>query len=181
MTKLKAEVVQTKVTPDNISLRKLCSVDFVVKLFLLSLLWMLFTGWQPNSWVVAIPFIVTASILSVYLAPKKSSRINFKYLPYFLVYFVVQSIRGGWDTAKLALNPAQNTLPGLVKFRTHLVNPSDIFTFMQILSLLPGTVSAYQKKGELTIHVLDLNSFNLSEVDECHQYVCKLLNIKANY
>lgn len=156
---------------------------FAIRLIFFSLLWILFTGWKPESWVIGIFFVMMASLLSLHLAPKNNSavsRFNLKYLPSFLYYFSAQSIRGGWSTARLALTPTKKTSPGFYKYQTDFVNPSDIFTFMQILSLLPGTVSTDENNGEITLHVLDIHCFDLAEVEKCYQLVCQLLNIRAD-
>ena len=155
------------------------SIAFVKRIMGFSLLWMVLTGWQLNSLLVGGIFILFASFLSTSLTQADNipkNHINIQYLPSFLYYFITQSLRGGWDTAKLALTPKQKLSPGVINYKIALLNESHLFTFMQVLSLLPGTVSADLKKDQLVIHVLDINSFNLAEIDECHTWVCKLLN-----
>jgi multicomponent Na+:H+ antiporter subunit E len=139
----------------------------------------LLTGWQPSSWGVGAVFIITASGLSFYLAPERPKTVQCLNNPTkvisFFCYFFVQSLRGGWDTAKLALIPKSTLSPGVIRYPIDLVNESQIFIFMQVLSLLPGTVSAQLNGRELSIHVLDLNSFNQGEIDDCLERVRQLL------
>jgi multicomponent Na+:H+ antiporter subunit E len=120
-----------------------------------------------------------ASALSFYLAPEQRQTQQWlsnpkKFLSFFC-YFFVQSLRGGWDTAKLALISKSKLSPGVIRYRVDLINESQVFTFMQVLSLLPGTVSAQLNSRELTIHVLDLNSFNRGEIDECQARISQLV------
>jgi multicomponent Na+:H+ antiporter subunit E len=154
------------------------SLGFWVRFTLFTIIWILLTGWQPSSWLVGGVVIIMASSLSLYLAPQQQQtergQINPAKIFLFFCYFFIQSLRGGWDTAKLALRPKQKFSPGVIKYQIEIVNESHIFTFMQVLSLLPGTVSAHQKGREISIHVLDLNSFNRAEIDNCHAWVRKL-------
>lgn len=160
-------------------IHSLYSLGFWVRFTLFSIIWILLTGWQPSSWAVGGVFIIMASSLSLLLAPQQQqtaqSKINPVNLFSFFCYFFMQSLRGGWDTAKLALRPKQKILPGVIKYPIEIVNESHIFTFMQVLSLLPGTVSAQHNDREIRIHVLDFNSFNRAEIDNCYARVSKLL------
>jgi multicomponent Na+:H+ antiporter subunit E len=127
-------------------------------------------------------FIIMASSLSLYLTPQQQTergQINPAKLFSFFCYFFIQSLRGGWNTAKLAFRPKQKLSPGVIKYPIELVNESHIFTFMQVISLLPGTVSAEHNGREVIIHILDLNSFSRAEIDECYAWVSKLLNNRS--
>jgi multicomponent Na+:H+ antiporter subunit E len=155
------------------------SFDFWIRVTLFSVFWLLLTGWQPNSWGVGAVFIFMASSLSLTLTTKQRQTEQWlinptKYIA-FLYYFFVQSIRGGWDIAKLALIPKSKLSPGVIIYHTDLETKSQIFTFMQVLSLLPGTVSAKHWGGVVSIHVLNLNSFNKSELDDCQLQISELL------
>jgi multicomponent Na+:H+ antiporter subunit E len=156
----------------------LICLGFWIRLSLFSTLWFLLTGWQPSSWGVGAVSITMASVLSFYLAPKhRQTEQRPAYsmtLILFLYYFFVQSLRGGWETAKLALMPKPKLSPGFIRFHSNLANESQIFTFMQVLSLLPGTVGAEQNGRELTIHVLNLHAFNQAEIDDCQVRVSQL-------
>ncbi|MFT4808634.1 MAG: multicomponent Na+:H+ antiporter subunit E [Neolewinella sp.] len=158
-------------------------IDFWIRIALFSIFWILLTGWQPSSWGVGVVFIVMASSLSFFLTDKQQQtetwRINPTKSISFLFYFFVQSLRGGWDIAKLALIPQSKLSPGVITYHTDLVNESHIFTLMQVLSLLPGTVSAKYQGSEITIHVLNLNSFDRTEIDDCQLRVSELLGSRA--
>ncbi|MFT4937789.1 MAG: multicomponent Na+:H+ antiporter subunit E [Paraglaciecola sp.] len=150
-----------------------------IRVFIFSVLWISLTGWEPDSWAVGSVFIFIASLLSFHLAPAQSLPVKWVKNPAtllsFLSYFSLQSLRGGWDIAKLALLPNSKISPGFVKFHTNLTNDSQVIAFMQVLSLLPGTVSATKNGPELTIHVLDLNSFNPGDIDDCQIWVGRIL------
>jgi multicomponent Na+:H+ antiporter subunit E len=152
---------------------------FITRLLVFSALWLLLAGGAMNSLIVGVVFIVAASLLSLYLLPPqrhamRSFKGSTKVLS-FVCYFSVQSLRAGWDIAKLALMPGSKTAPGFVKYRSELMNDSQIFTFMQVLNLLPGTVCAGREGSEIIIHVLDNPSFSQSDVDDCQRRVTQLL------
>jgi multicomponent Na+:H+ antiporter subunit E len=153
-------------------------LDFWIRVALFSVSWLILTGWQPNSWAVGAVSIIMASILSLQLTvtqeQAKPWQINPKKLISCLYYFFVQSLRGGWDIAKLALMPKSKLSPGEITYHTTLVTESHILTLMHLLSLLPGTVSAKRCGCEITIHVLNLNSFNSTEIDDCQMLISEL-------
>ncbi|MBA6292729.1 Na+/H+ antiporter subunit E [Colwellia sp. MB3u-70] len=167
-------------SPSAFSFRSVLSWRFLIRFALFSLFWGLLTRWQQNSLGLGIVFIAMASVLSLYLAPQQKKRHQWLKKPFnilsFLYYFYVQSLRGGWSIAKLALSPKLKLSPGFIKYHTDLANDSQVFTFMQVLSLLPGTVSARQNAQELTIHVLDMNTFNQAEIDDCQIRIKQLLD-----
>jgi multicomponent Na+:H+ antiporter subunit E len=154
-------------------------LGFWIRIVFFSVFWLLLTGWQLSSWGVGAVFTIMASSLSLYLTEKQRQseqwQINPIKLISFLYYFFVQSLRGGWDIAKLALMPKSKLSPCIITYHTNLVTESQIFTLMQVLSLLPGTVSTKQIRGEITIHVLNLNSFDRTEIDNCQIRVSELL------
>ena len=157
--------------------------DFWIRVILFSIFWALLTGWQLNSWGVGAVFIFMASSLSLYLTAKQRQTEQWLINPTksvsFLYYFFVQSLRGGWDIAKLALRPKAKLSPGVIVYHSDLVTESQIFTLMQVLSLLPGTVSAKRRGCEITIHVLNLSSFDRAEIDDCQERVMELLGSRA--
>ena len=156
-----------------------------MRLTVFSLLWLLLTEWQISSLFVGAIFIIGASLLSFYLAPTQRPTTqplkNSAKALSFLFYFAVQSLRGGWDIAKLALKPKLEISPGFFIYRTSLSNESQLFTFMQVLSLLPGTVSAGREGRELSIHVLDLASFNRSDIEDCQRRVIQFTDPQKEF
>jgi Multisubunit Na+/H+ antiporter, MnhE subunit len=157
----------------------LASYEFFIRLAVFSIIWLLLTEWQLSSLIVGSIFIVAASLLSLYLAPKYRHTTPLlkspKNIVLFLGYFSVQSVRSGWDIAKLALIPKSKTSPGIIHYRTKLIDDSQVFTLIQILNLLPGTVSACRDGQDLSIHVLDLRSFKQSDIDDCQWWVTQLI------
>ncbi len=165
------------------SFRSVISWGFLIRVLLFGLLWGLLARWEQNSLGVGIVFIFIASLLSLYLAQEQQKGNQWFRSPLrllsFVHYFGVQSLRGGWVIAKLALSPKPNLSPGFIKYHTDLASESQVFTFMQVVSLQPGTVSAMQNGRELTFHVMDTNSFNSAEIDDCQLRIKNILGSPA--
>lgn len=167
-------------SPSAFSFRSIISWRFLIRFALFSLFWGFLTRWQQNYLGLGITFIAMASMLSLYLAPQQQKRHQWLKKPFsilsFLYYFYVRSLRGGCSIDKLALSPKLKLSPSFIKYHTDLANDSQVFTFMQVLSLLPATLSARQNAQELTIHVLDMNTFNQVEIDDCQIRIKQLLD-----
>jgi multicomponent Na+:H+ antiporter subunit E len=152
------------------SFSSMFSLDFLLRIILFSFFWGLLVRFDQGSLGVGVAFILAASLLSLYLAQQQRKTKQWLRSPVsllsFIVYFAVQSLRGGWEIAKLALSHKLRLSPGFVKYHTN---------FMQILSLLPGTVSARQHGRELTIHVMNMDTFDAAEIDDCQMRIKKLL------
>ncbi|MFQ3246800.1 MAG: multicomponent Na+:H+ antiporter subunit E [Arenicella sp.] len=161
------------------SFSSMFSLDFLLRIILFSFFWGLLVRFDQGSLGVGVAFILAASLLSLYLAQQQRKTKQWLRSPVsllsFIVYFAVQSLRGGWEIAKLALSHKLRLSPGFVKYHTNLATESQVFTFMQILSLLPGTVSARQHGRELTIHVMNMETFDAAEIDDCQMRIKKLL------
>lgn len=159
--------------------RSLISGSFWIRVTLFSIFWAMLTRWEQSSLAVGVVFISIASLLSLYLTQEQQQKPQRQIGPLglvsFLSYFSLQSLRGGWAIARLALSPQAKLSPGFIKYHTDLATDSQVFAFMQVLSLLPGTVCAKQNGRELTIQVINMNSFNRAEIDDCQMRIKKLL------
>lgn len=73
----------------------------------------------------------------------------------FAPFFLVQSLRGGVDVARRALHPRLPLNPCLVRYPLCLEEvPAQVF-MANVVSLLPGTLSADLEDSVLTVHALD--------------------------
>ena len=109
-------------------------------------LWWLLTKGDVSSWVIGIIVVPFSAWLSIILFkdtrlgknrpahsvnPKQSIRVLglFRFLPFFLL----QSIVGGWQTAKLAILPSMPINPGFFRYKIRLQgSPARLF-FMHLV------------------------------------------------
>lgn len=113
-----------------------------------------------GSWyspVLATTAIAAATAASLRLVPPGSWRWRPTGLLRFVPFFLRQSILGGVDVARRALDPRLPIAPGFLSYRFRLPpGPARVF-FANTLSLLPGTLSTQLGADALRVHVLDLH------------------------
>ena len=74
----------------------------------------------------------------------------------FALFFVIESLRGGFDVAWRALHPALPIQPSFLRFHHGLPAGQPRTLMVSVLSLLPGTLSVdlVDDGGTLFVHVL---------------------------
>lgn len=118
-----------------------------------SLLWLLLEGGDPAGWVIGLPAVAAATLSSLRLwsGPAASPWGLVRFAP----WFIRQSIDGAIDVASRALRPAMPLHPGVVTFRLRLPSGASRVALANVISMLPGTLSADLRADRLTIHALD--------------------------
>jgi len=71
--------------------------------------------------------------------------------------FLLQSVIGGADVARRALDPRLPLRPGFVVYPVHFPPGMTRNVFTTLTSLLPGTVPTGEDNGPLVYHCLDVN------------------------
>lgn len=121
----------------------------------LALLWTLLNPGDRKSWLVGLPVVTLATVVAVKLHSPMAGRVSLQGAVRFLFFFAWQSCRGGWDVAKRAFHPRLPLNPALVKYPMCLPEGPERILFLNITSLLPGTVSVGLEGDTLLLHVLD--------------------------
>lgn len=118
-----------------------------------ALLWLVLAEAEPASWWIGLPAVVIAAVLSLRLLPPETlSPRGIALLPPF---FLWHSLRGGIDVAWRALHPRLPIEPALIEHRLRLQSVLQRACMIDIVSLLPGTLSATLEGNTLTVHVLN--------------------------
>ncbi len=125
------------------------------RLLLFSILWYVLAGSDRLSWIIGVPAVLFASILSLKLASASPLNIHLAGICRFIPFFLHQSFRGGIDVMHRALSFQQLLDPGLVSYTTLLPEGSARILFVNTISLLPGTLSAKLQGNRVIIHTLD--------------------------
>lgn len=101
--------------------------------------------------------------------------VDVRRLPAFALFFVLASARGGLDVAGRILARTLDIAPGFLTYRTKLRHPGARILFLDLISLLPGTLSADIEAPErLVIHALDIGSDNYRELAQLELEVALL-------
>lgn len=116
--------------------------------------WVLVEG-RPGSWGAGAVMVGLAALLAA-AAPAGPGLPRVGPLLSLAGYFVVQSLRGGWDVARRALSPAMPLSAGLAQVRTSLPDGPLRVVLADLLSLLPGTLTVELQGDLILLHALEV-------------------------
>lgn len=120
------------------------------------LLWMLLMqSVKPSDLAMGMLASVGATWVSMRLLPPSSGCLQFGRLLALLPHFVWESVLGGVDVARRALNPRMPLSPGFVACPLGFPPGFARNTFATITSNLPGSVATGEADGVLVYHCLD--------------------------
>ena len=159
--------------------------SWLLRLGLFAGLWWLLTENVWISWVIGIIVVPLAAWLSLSLFARQlpgaddstaQQRLSLSGLLLFIPYFTLQSLRGGWDTARRVLHPQLDVDPGFREYTMQHLPPGPARAlFMSIVSLLPGTVTVEgHHDNQLLIHMLSNDNFDEHALAICEQRVAAL-------
>lgn len=114
-------------------------------------LWLILTG--NRGWLAGTPVVLLAAWASC-LAPA-TRRWSIRALVAFVPYFIVNSVRGGLDVARRALHPALPLAPAIISYECRLRSATARVFMANVVTLLPGTLSADLDGATLKVHVLN--------------------------
>ncbi len=143
-----------------------------------ALLWVLLTQGSVDSWLIGIVVVPLATWCAIYLfavEDKHKTSVHQSLRPgallRFIPFFIAESLKGGWQSALLAIHPQGHLRPGFIQYVTHLPAGRPQLFFINIISLLPGTVSVAWQDNTIIIHVLDIHADNDSELRRCETQI----------
>ncbi|WP_170246379.1 Na+/H+ antiporter subunit E [Colwellia hornerae] len=155
--------------------------------FLSSLLltgfWFLLTDGELTSLLVGVVFIPMSIFVSAKLSEKTDSAnrtfyINIAKVPKFIWFFIYQSIKGGTDTAVRVFSVDMKLQPEFIHYSIkHLPGGSPMNLFMNVVSLLPGSVSVIREPTSVLVHVLTVTSSSLEDIYQCELAICELYRL----
>jgi multicomponent Na+:H+ antiporter subunit E len=125
------------------------------RIALFAVLWWVLSGGATGSWLIGAPLVLAAAGLSLVLWVARP--IRWLGLLRFLPYFARQSLAGAFDVARRAFRPSLPLSPGLVRHRLRLPPGAARVAIANVISMLPGTLSADLAGDEVVIHALDVD------------------------
>ncbi|MDP3586333.1 MAG: Na+/H+ antiporter subunit E [Thiobacillus sp.] len=144
---------------------------------LFAVLWWALTDGRPDSWGVGSVSVAFATTVSIYLLPPVNTYVSRIGLLRFLVFFIVQSLRGGAQVAGFALRPRMGLRPGFHEIDLRLPEGIGRVLLANTLSLLPGTLSVELQGNRLCLHVLDERAPTETEVRAAESRLADLLGL----
>jgi multicomponent Na+:H+ antiporter subunit E len=143
-------------------------------------LWAMLNLGDHKSWVVGLPILAAATVAAVALGCAVPRGLNVLGVMRFVVFFVSYSFRGGWDVARRAFSPAMPLNPTLLTYQSRLRDQRAQVLLVNVMSLLPGTVSAGLEKGVMTLHALDAGPCTIQEVRMLEDRIANLFKVRLD-
>ena len=135
-------------------------------------IWLILAGPEdPSSWIIGLPAVVAAAWCYDALSPGRGSRLSVSGLAKLVPVFFWESFKGGIDVARRVVGPRVNVDPGFFDYRLEVKQPSARVFFVDLVSLLPGTLSADMQGDTLTVHTLDQSADAVAELQRLEQLV----------
>lgn len=156
--------------PESAPVKRYRSI--AIRSLLVAGLWLLLTEGAADAWVVGLPTILGALVVSHRLVPP--IRLRPVALMRFLPMFAWRSLVGAWDVAARAMRPGRPLKPSLRNYRTNLPDGLPRVFFANTVSLLPGTLSADLEGDTLCIHALDDSESALESLTSLEAAVASL-------
>jgi multicomponent Na+:H+ antiporter subunit E len=129
--------------------------DALLRTAVLAVVWWAISEGDPEAFAVGVPAIALAVAASLALRPGGGQRPRLLGLVRFVPYFVGQSFMGGLDVTRRALTSPPDLDPDIVDYAVGLSGETPRVTFVNVVSLLPGTLSTRLEDDVLRVHVLD--------------------------
>ncbi len=173
MTRHKTKKVRS---PDRTT--KLLDVTLRVASFVV--IWWLLTQGDTESWVVGVPSIILAALLSLHTLPLGEWRWNIRPLGtlQFLLYFLRQSVISSVDVARRVMHPAMPLQPGLVEYKYRITGEHARVLMANTTSLLPGTLSVELADDKLLVHSLDVGADVQGELRILEKRIAAIYGVK---
>jgi multicomponent Na+:H+ antiporter subunit E len=142
---------------------------------LFSLIWWILTDGTASSWWIGVPAVVLALITSVALLPT----VRFDWIAFlrFVPFFFVRSLLGGVDVAWRAFHPGLLIAPEFVEYPLRLPPGLARVFMVNVVSLLPGTMTTEIGQNRLKVHVLDGRKDVFQEFEAVEQGVARMFRI----
>ena len=105
-----------------------------------------------------IPLALAVAALSLLHAAPATRTPRLHRMPAFAGYFLMQSLRAGWDVARRIVHPRLPLQPAFVRVPLRLPAGAPTWWLMMVITLLPGTLSVHLDGKLLEVHCLDSGS-----------------------
>jgi multicomponent Na+:H+ antiporter subunit E len=139
---------------------------------LFSLLWWMLTDGSVESWWVGVPAVSFAVIASIALLPPLP--LVWRELLKFTPFFLWRSLLGGADVAWRAFHTGMPIAPEFIDYPLRLPPGLPRVILANIVSLLPGTLSAALDGQALKVHVLDSRGDFMTELKALEYRVARM-------
>ncbi len=150
---------------------------FWEQFFILGFIWWLLNHGDLKSWFVGGPMAMLGALAGMRLSNPHRIRMQPLGLLRFIPFFLLVSLKGGVDVAWRSLHPRLPIYPVLIRYRLRLPEGTPKVFMVDVVSLLPGTLSADVDGATLTLHMLIGSDKALLGVTELERRVSRLFGL----
>ena len=119
----------------------------------LAVAWLVLAAGASASWLVGVPAVLIAAAWRIRHAGEGGARLRPAQWLWFAPWFLLESVRGGMVVARLAL-ASRKIRSGFQRFPMRVPEGPARRTFVNVVSLLPGTLSTRIEGDTLLVHRL---------------------------
>ena len=142
-----------------------------------ALLWWVLAEGRSDGWLLGGIAVATATWASVALMPNSAHGLHLAALPGFLAFFLVNSIRGGWQVALMALRGRRALQPAFLELRLNLPAGAPQTLMFAVLGLMPGTVGVDLAADRLRLHMLHQGLPVIAEAQALERHIAALFGV----
>lgn len=124
-----------------------------------ALLWIILAGATAEALPYGAVAVFAATLLSLRLYPADLPGVVAWRVATFLPRFLLQSVLGGLDVARRAVDPRLPVVPGWVELNLANRHAEANVLVGGVMSIMPGTLAAGPGDGTMAVHVLHMPSF----------------------
>lgn len=158
--------------------RKRTSIQISFTMLLYLGLWFVLVDSDVTSWLFGLAAAVTATVIhfKIQLSGPGGAALSSRVTAFvrFSLFFLLQSLKGGIDTARLAYRRHPCDEECLLRYQTKLKSEQANFFFVQMISLMPGTLGVQLTNNNVLIHALSSEASNIAVLQRGEDVVAAL-------
>ncbi len=163
----------------QVLIKKDTLVSIVIRGGLFLFIWGVLTDGDTSSLSIGLPAVMLTIIVSIILIPP--THIVFIRVIWVVPLFLIYSFKGASDVAWRVFHPRLPISPGLIKYPLSLPPGLAQVLMINLVNLVPGTLTAKLEHNVLTIHVLDIRNDFKTELITIEQHVAKIFGSPQNF
>ncbi len=136
-----------------------------------TLLWAVLSA--NSGWYLGVPAVLLATATAAALNTRPWT-LRLRHLPGFALFFLHNSLLGGWDVARRTLKRSAPVAPAWARHELQSDDPAVRLALSAIVGLLPGTLASHFDEKYLHIHLLDRNTDWQKTVDRLEHQLIRL-------
>lgn len=133
-----------------------------------------------SGWYLGLPTVLLATGMAAALNTRPWT-LRLKHVPAFGVFFLYNSLRGGWDVARRTLRPSAPVDPVWVRHELQSADPGVCLALSAIVGLLPGTLASHFDETHVHIHLLDGSTDWQGTVQTLERLLIRLSGVEGKH